>query len=135
MKQNKRAGLILIIIAFAISAIPASAQELRETAPLVIKDSESYIVRGQLLAIGGNRISMQPERGGRISLDIDDRTDVYEDGGLISIATMDEVRLSAAALRAGNIVEIVVERDGNRRVARIITRLALFPGHLAKRKK
>jgi hypothetical protein len=28
-----------------------------------------------------------------------------------------------------------VERDGNRRVARIITRLALFPGHLAGRKE
>jgi hypothetical protein len=135
MNQNIRAGLILIIIAFAISAMPAHAQEKIETAPLILKHSESYIVRGRLIAISGGRINMQTERRGRITLEIDDRTDVYEDGGPISIATMDEVKLSPGALRAGNIVEIVVERDGDRQVARIITRLASFPGHLAGRKK
>jgi hypothetical protein len=135
MNQNIRAGLILIIIAFAISAMPASAQEKIETAPIILKHSESYVVRGRLVAIGGGRITMRSERGGRILLAIDDRTDVYEDGEMISIATMDEIRLSPGALRAGNSVEIVVERDGNRHIARIITRLAQFPGHLAGRKK
>jgi hypothetical protein len=135
MNQRMRAGLILIIIAFAISAASASAQEKIENAPLILKDSKSCIVRGRLIAISAGRISVRSEREGRISLGMDDRTDVYEDGGLISIATMDEVRLSPGALRAGNIVEIVVERDGPRRIARIITRLAMFAGHLAERKK
>ena len=127
MNRTIRAGFFLIIIALAV---PAIAQQ--ERAPRVIKETESYIVRGRLIGISGDRVEIKAGRGERLSFDIDHQTDVYEEGGLISIATMDEVKLSPDALRAGNIIEIVVERDGSRRIARIITRLASLPGHVAR---
>lgn len=126
-------GVFLILTAFTICAAPAMARQNKETAPRIIKHSESYIIRGRLSAISDRRISVEPGRGSRLSFDLDDSTDVYEGAGLISIASMDEVRLGPDALRVGDRVEVVVERDGNRRVARIISRLASLPGEVARR--
>src|ERR1044072_6249178 len=89
----------------------ASAQMAARTyAPRVIGRSNSTVVAGRITEIQADRISIKSARGARYDFRIDDQTTTFDSGEVVSIATMDDIALSAADLRVADWVEIVTER-------------------------
>ena len=112
----------------------ASAQVAARTyAPRVIGLSNSLVVAGRITEIQADRISIKSARGVRYDFRIDDQTTTFDSGEVVSIATMDDIALSAADLRAADWVEIVTERAGNHLLARIITRIESSGARIASR--
>jgi hypothetical protein len=96
----------------------------REYAPRIIGRANSFIIRGHITALNGQRLSLQTSAGARFDLQLDAQTTLMDSGELVSIATMDDITLRPADLRLGDEVEIVAERAGDRTLARILTRTA-----------
>jgi len=96
----------------------------REFTPRVIGRSNSFIVNGHIVALRGQRLSLETAAGARIDVQLDEQTTLFDSSEVISIATMDEITLRPADLRLADELEIVAERAGGRTFARIITRTA-----------
>jgi hypothetical protein len=96
----------------------------REFAPRVIGRADSFIINGHIVALRGQRLSIETARGERLDFQMDEQTTLLDSSELVSIATMDDITLRPADLRLADEIEVVAERDGNRRLARIITRTA-----------
>jgi hypothetical protein len=102
-------------------------------APRVIGNSSSFIVEGRITSLGDNVITIKTSRGARYDFMLDDQTTVLNSGELVSIATMADITLSVSDLRVSDSVEAVIERAGQQKVARIITRIASSGAQVAKR--
>ena len=96
----------------------------REFAPRIIGRAHSFIVSGRLVALRGQRFSLETARGARLDFQIDEQTMLLESSELVSIATLDDITLRPSDLRLGDEVEVVAERAGSRALARIVTRTA-----------
>jgi hypothetical protein len=96
----------------------------REFAPRVIGRANSFIINGRVLAWRGQRLSLETARGERWDFQVDEQTTLLESSELVSIATMGDIALRPADLRFADEVEVIAERVGNRRLARIVTRTA-----------
>ena len=101
-----------------------SPSSKREFAPHVIGRANSFIVNGRIVALRGQRLSVETARGERLDFQLDEQTTLLDSSELVSIATMDDITLRPADLRLADEVEVVAERMGNRRLARIVTRTA-----------
>jgi len=99
-------------------------QHKREFAPRVIGRANSFIINGRIIAWRGGRLSIETARGERWNFQLDEQTTLLESSELVSIATMDDITLRPADLRLADQVEVVAERVGGRRLARIVTRTA-----------
>jgi hypothetical protein len=102
-------------------------------APRILHRSESFIVEGIITAAAPGGIRVKTTKGERVTLEIDDQTTVLESGELVSISTMAEIELAPSDLHVFDRVEIIFERDGLRRLARIITRIRSERDQVAKR--
>ena len=102
-------------------------------APRIRGRSESFIVEGLITAAAASTIRIKTDKGERATFEIDDQTTVLKTGELVSISTLADIELSASDLQIFDRVEIVVEREGGRRLARIITRLQSERDRVAKR--
>jgi hypothetical protein len=96
----------------------------REFAPRVIGRANSFIVRGHIVAIRGQRLSLETAAGARMDVQLDGQTTLLDSSELVSIATMDDITLRPADLRLADEVEVVAERAGGLTLARIVTRTA-----------
>src|SRR5947209_1774929 len=96
----------------------------REFAPRIIGRANTFIVRGLIVALRGSRLSLETASGARLEFQLDEQTTLLEANELVSIATMDDITLRPADLRLADEVEVVAEREGRRRLARIVTRTA-----------
>jgi len=104
---------------------PTNAQApKREYTPRVIGRADSFIIRGRVTALHGQRLSLETTAGARLDLQLDAQTTLMDSSELVSIATMDDITLRPADLRLGDEVEVVAERMGDRTFARILTRTA-----------
>ncbi|MFL6216932.1 MAG: hypothetical protein ACJ74J_23820 [Blastocatellia bacterium] len=104
---------------------PTNAQSpKREFAPRVIGRANSFIIRGHITALNGQRLSLETAAGARVDLQLDAQTTLLDSSELVSIATMDDITLRPADLRLADEVEVVAERAGERTFARILTRTA-----------
>jgi hypothetical protein len=104
---------------------PTNAQApRREYTPRVIGRANSFIIRGRVTALHGQRLSLEAATGAHLDVQLDAQTTLMDSSELVSIATMDEIRLRPADLRLGDEVEVVAERAGDRTFARILTRTA-----------
>ena len=158
--MKRTAGVIVMLLTVLVTCVPpAPAQELkgqsrtnpaaknptaknptanktpgRQTfAPRVLGRSESFIVEGLITAATAGAIRIKTATGQRATFEIDDQTTVLETGELVSISTLAEIELAASDLQIFDRVEIVFEREGRRRLARIITRLQSERDRVAKR--
>ena len=148
--MKRTAGVIVMLLTVLVTCVPpAPAQELkgqsrtnptanktpgRQTfAPRVLGRSESFIVEGLITAATPGAIRIKTATGQRATFELDDQTTVLETGELVSISTLAEIELAASDLQIFDRVEIVFEREGRRRLARIITRLQSERDRVAKR--
>ena len=115
--QNLRAS------ASTIKAGAASPAK-RTYTPVVLGRSQSFVIEGRIVAAGKGRIEIRTARGARYQFEADDQTTYLQSGELVSIANLPDVTLRLSDLRAPDRVEIVAEREGQRIVARIVTRIA-----------
>ena len=95
--------------------------------------SDSFIVEGLITAAAAGAIRIKTAKGERATFEIDDQTTVLETGELVSISTLADIELAASDLQIFDRVEIIFEREGGRRLARIITRLQSERDRVAKR--
>ncbi len=148
--MKRTTGVIAILLAvLMLSVLPAPAQErqgLPRTNPTAKKNSEkqtfaprirgrseSFIVEGLITAAAAGSIRIKTAAGERATFEIDDQTTVLETSELVSISTLADIELSASDLQIFDRVEIIFEREGGRRLARIITRLQSERDRVAKR--
>ena len=134
---------LLTVSALLISASPAYGQgrsrtgkksvERQTFAPRIVSRSNSSIIEGVITAAAPGAIQVKTAKGERVTIEIDDQTTVLESGELVSISTMAEIELAASDLQILDRVEIVFEREGGRRLARIITRVQSELDRVAKR--
>ena len=141
MNRTGVAGIIaslaalLLIAALLCVAVPAQSQHRvqpspgsphrqREFTPRVMGQANSFIVNGRIIAWRGQRLSIETARGERWDFQLDEQTTLLESSELVSIATMGDIALRPTDLRFADEVEVVAERVGNRRLARIVTRTA-----------
>jgi hypothetical protein len=82
------------------------------------------VIEGRVVAAGKGRIQIRTAQRSLHQFESDDQTIYLQSGGLISISTLSDVSLKLSDLRAADRVEIVAEREGQRDVARIVTRIA-----------
>jgi hypothetical protein len=145
----KRTGVVGLIVSLAVLlSIPASAHSQnrvsgsqkntlrgnrqplstpsskREFAPQIIGRANSFIITGRIVARRGPQLSVETTGGARLDFQVDGQTTLLESNELVSIATMDDITLRLADLRVSDEVEVVAEREGSRRLARIVTRTA-----------
>jgi hypothetical protein len=102
-------------------------------APRIKGRSESFIVEGSITGSGSGAIRVKTTKGERATFEIDDQTTVLESGGLVSISTLADIELDPSDLQIFDRVEIIFEREGSRRLARIITRIQSESDRVAKR--
>ncbi|MEN3333683.1 MAG: hypothetical protein V7641_3048 [Blastocatellia bacterium] len=108
--------------------LSASSRNLkREFVPRVIGRANSSIINGHIVALRGQQLSIETASGERLNFQMDEQTTLLESNELVSIATLDDITLRPADLRLADEVEVVAERVGNRRLARIVTRTASGP--------
>src|ERR1700754_601926 len=149
MKTIKVAGIITTLAVLMCITVPAYSQQRvkgldkgnarsvqqpgsshhfkRGFAPQVIGRASSFIITGRLVAMRGQRLSLETADGARRDFQMDEQTTLLESGELISIATMGDITLRPADLRLADEVEVVAERVGSRCLARIVTRTASGP--------
>lgn len=96
----------------------------RSFEPVVLGQSHSFVIEGRVASAGKGRIQIKTARGALYQFESDDQTTYLQSGGLVSISTLSDVSLKLSDLRAADRVEIVAEREGQRNVARIVTRIA-----------
>jgi hypothetical protein len=131
IKMIDAAASLLLALIISVSATGQAGRQAakpggtagRAYTPRVLDYSASAIVEGRILSIKGGRIKIETARGAHYVFLIDEATSIFESGEAVSIASMADISLEPADLRAFDAVEIVVER-ASRPVARIITRLA-----------
>lgn len=148
--MKRTTGVIAMLLAVLVTYVPpAPAQELqgqyrtnptanknskKQTfAPRIRGRSESFIVEGLITAATAGAIRIKTATGQRATFEIDDQTTVLETGELVSISTLADIELAASNLQIFDRVEIIFEREGGRRLARIITRLQSERDRVAKR--
>jgi hypothetical protein len=102
-------------------------------APRIEGRSESFIVEGSITACGSGAIRIKTAKGERATFEIDDQTTLLESGELVSISTLAAIELDPSDLQIFDRVEIIFEREGSRRLARIITRIQSESERVAKR--
>lgn len=140
---------VLVLSVLVISVTPAPAQELQGRsranpaakkepknqtfAPRIRGRSESFIVEGLITAADAGAIRIKTATGRLATFEIDDQTTVLGTGELVSISTLADIELTASDLQIFDRVEIIFEREGRRRLARIITRLQSESERVAKR--
>ena len=146
--MKRTLGIIVMLLAVLVTYVPqAPAQGLQGRsatnptakknsknqtfAPRIRGRSESFIVEGLITAAAASTIRIN--KGERATFEIDDQTTVLKTGELVSISTLADIELSASDLQIFDRVEIVFEREGGRRLARIITRLQSERDRVAKR--
>ena len=131
----------VVILLVGTSATPAQSKKGGLTAaggpatyaPRVIAGSNSSIIEAAIVAVNSDSLTVKTARGATVRFDLDDQTSILESGELVSIATIPDLTLGASDLRPFDKVEIVFEREGSRRLARIVTRTLSANKHLAKR--
>ena len=140
MKLKKLKALFTVSMVAAIFCIQAEAQKARSTVastirsnagatsrrsfePVVLGQSRSFVIEGRVVTAGKGRIQIRTARRSIIQFESDAQTTYLQSGGLISISTLPDVSLKLSDLRAADRVEIVAEREGQRYVARIVTRI------------
>ena len=149
MKSSGMAGIIVLIAVLCMGALlcmavpaqslnaaagqtkpharrqPVGSPTLKhEFVPHVIARADSFIINGHIVALHGQRLSVETARGERLDFQLDGQTTLLDSSELVSIATMDDITLRPSDLRLADEVEVVAERAGNRRFARIVTRTA-----------
>ncbi|HKP10698.1 MAG TPA: hypothetical protein VJZ91_01260 [Blastocatellia bacterium] len=151
MKRSRIAGLVaslaalLCIVVLICAAVPAQSHSRdagqergarsirrpsdshgprREFAPRIIGRANSFIVNGHIVALRGQRLSLETAEGTRLDFQLDEQTTLLTSSEVVSIATMDDITLRPADLRLDDEVEVVAERAGGRAFARIVTRTA-----------
>ena len=96
----------------------------RQYTPRVIGRTDSEIVDGRIVAQRAGYLVIETGRGARVEFQVNDQTTLLGSSGLVSIATMADLTLRFSDLRPGDKVEIVCDRGRDRKLARIVTRLA-----------
>ena len=133
----KATALLLILLIISASALAQARNKsngrTRTYTPQVRAYSDSAIFEGRLSSIEAGHLIIKTAQGPRVRLEMDDNTAILESGELVSFAAMAEIALSVADLRIADSVEIIVERAGNRQIARIITRTQGADAPVAKR--
>ncbi len=144
----KRATLIITtaLAVLLISVPPAFGQgrtasrntskksvEKQTFAPRILRRSASFIVEGIITDARSGAIRIKTTKGERLVFEIDDQTTVLNAGELVSISTLADIELTPSDLHVFDRVEIVAERDGLRRLARIITRIRSERDQVASR--
>ena len=144
----KRATLIITtaLAIFLISVSPALGQgrtatgntskkraEKQTFAPRIEGRSASFIVEGIITDARSGAIRIKTAKGERFTFEMDDQTTVLDTGELVSISTMAEIELAPSDLHVFDRVEIVAERDGLRKLARIVTRIRSERDQIATR--
>jgi len=133
----KATALLLILLIISASALAQARNKsngrTRTYTPQVRAYSDSAIIEGRLSSIEAGHLIIKTAQGPRVRLEMDDNTAILESGELVSFAAMAEIALSVADLRIADSVEIIVERAGNRQIARIITRTQGADAPVAKR--
>jgi hypothetical protein len=102
----------------------AGGTSKRSFEPVVLGQSHSFVIEGRVVAAGRGRIQIRTAQKSLYQFESDDQTIYLQSGGLLSISTLPDVSLKPSDLRAADRVEIVAEREGQRAVARIVTRIA-----------
>jgi hypothetical protein len=148
MKRTTR--IVAMLLAVLVTSVPpAPAQERpRESranpaaeksarkqsfAPRIRGRSESFIVEGSIIASSSGAIRVRTDAGQRATFEVDDQTTVLQAGELVSISTLADIELDPSDLQIFDRVEIIFEREGGRRLARIITRVESESDRVAKR--
>jgi hypothetical protein len=134
---------VLMCSILTISASPAYGQgrsgtgkksaERQTFAPRIVGRSESSIIEGLVVAAAPGAIRIKTAKGERVTLEVDYHTTVLDSGELVSISTMADIELAPSDLQIFDRVEVVFEREGARRLARIITRIQSERDRVAKR--
>ncbi|HKG21797.1 MAG TPA: hypothetical protein VKC34_07840 [Blastocatellia bacterium] len=106
----------------------AAGPAKRTYEPVVLGNSRSFVIEGRVVAASKGRIEIRTPRGALYRFEADYQTTYFQSGALVSISTLPDVSLRPSDLRAADRVEIVAEREGQRSVARIVTRIATARG-------
>jgi len=114
-------------------SVTKKSVEKQSFVPRIVGRSESSIVEGLITAAVSGAIRIKTTKGERVTFEIDNQTTVLESGELVSISTMADIELEPSDLQSFDRVEIIFEREGNRRLARIITRIQSERDRVAKR--
>lgn len=136
MKPDRLKTLFTVLMLTAMFCVQAEAQKLRPAIknkaasapkrtyePVVLGRSHSFVIEGRIAAAGRGRIEIKTALGSRYQFEADDQTMYLQSGGLVSISTLPDVSLRFSDLRAADRVEIVAEREGQRIIAKIVTRI------------
>ena len=115
------------------TAVARTASQPATYAPRIIAESNSSIVEATIVALSSESLTVKTLKGLTLRFDLDDQTSIFESGELVSIATIPDLTLGASDLRPFDKIEIVFEREGSKKLARIITRTLTASKHLAKR--
>ena len=148
--MKRTTGVIAMLLAvLVLSVLPAPAQERQRLsrtsltaktnpqkqtfAPRIRGRSQSFIVEGLITAAAAGAIRIKTDKGERVTFEVNDQTTLLETGELVAISTLADIELTASDLQIFDRVEIVFEREGPRRVAKIITRIQSERDRVAKR--
>lgn len=139
MSSNKLKTFFTAAAIIAALSLSAEAQSLRASAsaikpkaaspakrtyePVVLGRSQSFVIEGRVDSARNGRIEIRTARGARHQFEADDQTIYLQSDELVSISTLPDVSLTLSDLRASDRVEIVADREGQRIVARIVTRI------------
>lgn len=128
-------AVIAIILLISSSAFAQNKQAARQRlyTPQVKAYSDSHIITGRIARIEEGRLVVDTARGSRFHINMDAETLILEAGEEVSIASLADISLSAGELKVSDGVEVVIERAGRRRTARIITRMAKSHYPVARR--
>lgn len=107
--------------------------EKQTFAPRIKGRSASFIVEGIITDARSGAIRIKTTKGESLTFEIDDQTTVLNADELVSISTMAEIELTPSDLHVFDRIEIVAERDGLRRLARIVTRIRSERDQVARR--
>lgn len=136
----KTLASVVILVAATGAAAAQSKKPVARTAsqpatyaPRIIAVSNSSIIEATVVAVGLESLTVKTAKGLTLRFDLDDQTSILESGELVSIATLPDLTLDASSLRPFDKIEIVFEREGSKKLARIITRTLPANRQLAKR--
>ncbi len=133
------ASVVILLVATGAAAAQSkkggavTASQPATYAPRIIAVSNSSIIEATIIAAGSESLTVKTAKGATVRFDLDDQTSILESGELVSIATIPDLTLVASDLRPFDKVEIVFEREGSKKLARIITRTLCANNRLAKR--
>ncbi|HEX5731442.1 MAG TPA: hypothetical protein VF131_01310 [Blastocatellia bacterium] len=148
--MKRTTGVIVMLLAVLVTYVPQVQAQDRQGrsqtkvttnknskkqtfAPRIRGRSESFIVEGLITAATAGAIRIKTATGQRATFEVDDQTTVLKSGELVSISTLADIELTASDLQIFDRIEIVFEREGGRRLARIITRIQSERDRVARR--